>query len=354
VRRLPPAIVAAPLVVLSGLVLGACRAPAPTPAPAPAAAARRWCDELPRPANQALEHLGRRADWFEVYRAADGVFAIVEPYQFQEAISYLIVGAREALLFDSGLGMVPIAPVVKELTSLPVTVLNSHTHFDHVGGNAEFDRVLAMDTAYTRANTQGFPHEALLGEIAPEAFCRPLPAGSDSGAYRSRPWTPTAFIKDGHRIDLGGRTLEVLQSPGHTPDAVALYDAGSGLLFTGDTFYEGTIWLFVPETSLSAYATSVDRLAALVPRLKKVLPAHNGASARPEWLTELRDAVAVVRARPASGKVTGEGQVTFTFAHFSILTSQKALTGWSGPAERGGSGLSGQSLVPPAPASPPS
>ena len=316
-----------------------CRARAPVP---------RWCDELPRPANQALEHVGRRADWFEVYRVADGVFAIAEPYQFQEVISYLIVGTREALLFDSGLGMVPIAPVVKELTSLPVAVLNSHTHFDHVGGNAEFERVLARDTAYTRANTGGFTHDMVKGEVAPEAFCRPLPAGLDAATYRSRPWTPTSFIPDGHRIDLGGRVLEVLASPGHTPDAVALLDEQAGLLFTGDTFYEGTVWLFVPETSLAAYATSVDRLAALVPRLKRVLPAHNGASASPERLTELRDAVATVRSRPDSGKVTGEGQVTFTFEHFSILTSRNALTGFTGPADQGGSGLSGPSLVPPA------
>ena len=325
--------------------VAACRAQAPSPSVAP----HRWCDELPRPANQALERVGLRADWFEVYSTADGVFAIAEPYQFQEVISYLIVGTREALLFDSGLGMVPIAPVVKELTALPVTVLNSHTHFDHVGGNAEFERILAMNTTYTRANTGGFTHEMLKGEVAPEALCRPLPAGILAAAYRSRPWTPTSFIEDGHRIDLGGRTLEVLTSPGHTPDAIALFDAGAGLLFTGDTFYEGTIWLFVPETSLSAYATSVDRLAALVPRLKKILPAHNGASARPERLTELREAVAAVRARPDSGKVTGEGQVTFTFAHFSILTSRKALAGWTGPAERSGSGLSGPSLVPPTP-----
>ena len=112
------------------------------------------------------------------------------------------------------------------------------------------------------------------------------------------------------------------------------------------------MWLFVPETSLASYAASVDRLAALVPRLKKVLPAHNGASAAPERLTELREAVATMRSRPDSGKATGEGQVTFTFAHFSILTSRKALTGWTGPAERGGSGLSGPSLVPPPPLHP--
>src|SRR6266516_4176666 len=86
--------------------------------------------------------------------------------------------------------------------------------------------------------------------------------------YRTRPYSPTRFIKDGHTVDLGGRRLTVMHVPGHTPDAVALLDAAAGRLFTGDSFYEGTIWLYVPETYLTAFAASVDRLAAMVPKLK--------------------------------------------------------------------------------------
>jgi len=48
------------------------------------------------------------------------------------------------------------------------------------------------------------------------------------------------------RIDLGGRSLEVLHVPGHAPDAIALRDEAHGLLFTGDTFYEGPIYVFSP------------------------------------------------------------------------------------------------------------
>jgi glyoxylase-like metal-dependent hydrolase (beta-lactamase superfamily II) len=110
------------------------------------------------------------SDWFVVYRVSEGVFALVEPYQFQEAISYLIVGRERALMFDTGIGLVPIRPVVEQLTRLPVEVLNSHTHFDHVGGNAEFDRILALDTPYTRANMRGFTPDDLLGEVEPASF----------------------------------------------------------------------------------------------------------------------------------------------------------------------------------------
>jgi len=301
--------------------------------------ATRWCDLLPRPGNARLARVDVREDWFVVYKAGDGVFAICEPYQFQEVISYLILGSRSALLFDTGLGIGRIARVVKELTSLPVTVLNSHTHFDHVGGNADFDRILALDTAYTRANARGFSHERVRGEVAPGALCRGLPAGFDAAGYRTRLFTPTQLIRDGHVVDLGGRRLSVLHVPGHTPDAVALFDPDAGLLFTGDSFYESTIWLFVPETELAAYAASIDRMAALVPRLKTLHPAHNVAASAPEFLRRLQAAIGEVRGGHAKGVAGENGQITFSFEGFKILTSKAALAGRKGELTRGGSGL---------------
>ena len=71
--------------------------------------------------------------WFVVYVVDPGVFAITEPYQFQEVISYLILGTDRGLLFDTGLGIGNIRKVVDQLTDLDVVVLNSHTHYDHIG-----------------------------------------------------------------------------------------------------------------------------------------------------------------------------------------------------------------------------
>lgn len=308
----------------------------PTVSPSP-----RWCDLLPRPANAALERVGVASDWFEVYRAADGVLAIAEPLQFQEVISYLVLGSERALLFDSGLGLVPIRPVVEQLTRLPVEVLNSHTHFDHVGGNAEFRSILALDTPYTRANQQGFPHAALAGEVEPGSFCRGAPEGADAEGFRTRPWMPTRIVADGERIDLGGRVLEILHVPGHTPDALALLDRANGLLWTGDSYYDGTIWLYVAETDLDGYERSLARLAALVPGLERLLPAHNGATAEPRRLLQARDAIRQLRSGSVPGVAEPEGRVVFGFDGFSILVSQPLLEGRSGDPSRGGSGLDG-------------
>jgi glyoxylase-like metal-dependent hydrolase (beta-lactamase superfamily II) len=325
----PPAVVLACAVASGGDRVD------PTPPPA----ARRWCDELPRAAHRKLERLEVSDDWFQVYRVADGVFAICEPFQFQEVISYLILGTKGALLFDTGLGIGRIRPAVERLTPLPVTVVNSHTHFDHVGGNADFDRILAMDTAYTRANARGFPHDVVAGEVLAEALCRPLPPGVDARSYRTRAFAPSEFIRDGRRIDLGGRELQVLHVPGHTPDAVALWDEAAGLLWTGDSFYEGPIWLFVPETDWAAYAASVDRMAGLVPRLKMLFPAHNVAVSDPRNLLALQEAVRTVRSGRLAGRKRPDGAIEFSFGVFSIVTSRQALDGKKFSPERSGSGL---------------
>ena len=120
-----------------------------------AAIAPEWCDALPREAYADLPSVTTAGDWFEVYEVGDGVLAIYEPQQWQEVISYLVLGSERALLFDTGMGIAPISEAVAELTDLPVVVLNSHTHMDHIGGNAEFGTVLAMDTEFTRVRARG-------------------------------------------------------------------------------------------------------------------------------------------------------------------------------------------------------
>ncbi len=286
-----------------------------------------------------MQQISVESDWFVVYAVDPGVSAITEPYQYQEVISYLILGTDRALLFDTGLGIGSITAVVRDLTTLPVAVLNSHTHYDHVGGNPEFDHILARDTPYAAANSRGFSHQELAGEVAPDALCRPLPAGFDSASFHTRPYAPTEQVAGGTRIGLGGRTVEVLETPGHTPDAVALVDRVAGLLWTGDSFYEGPIWLYVPETDLDAYARSVDRMAALVPSLRKLLAAHNVAVSDPRKLLALKEAIAQVRTGRARGADKGRDRVEFPFDGFSLLVARPLLSGRHGDRTKGGSGL---------------
>jgi glyoxylase-like metal-dependent hydrolase (beta-lactamase superfamily II) len=311
---------------LLGLALAACREGRRTEGSgADAAPPARWCDSVPRAANAALRAVDAGSEWFQVFEVAPGTFAITEPRQFQEAISYLLVGSTRALLWDSGIGAARIRPVVERLTRLPVSVLNSHTHFDHVGGNWEFDDVWGMDTPYTREHEGGTPHAKLASEAAPDALCTPLPAEADTAGLAARPWTVTRRVGDGTRVDLGGRVLEVLGAPGHTPDALALLDRGQGLLLTGDTYYDGTLWLWSAETDFDAYEATLARLVALGPAVKTLLPAHNTATVPATRLATVLAAFRTLRA--GGGAVTpGEGnQVRVRVGDVTFLTSQDRL-----------------------------
>ena len=257
-----------------------------------------WCRALPRPEYKTLKRVAVTDAWFEVYEPATGVFAIYEPHQSEETIGYLVTGEKRAVLFDTGMGISDIRKITTELTKLPIVVLNSHTHNDHVGGNWEFDTIYGMDTDFTRQNARGSREDAQ-AEIAPGEICGSLPVAFDRASYETRPWKITHYIHDGETIDLGGRSLEVIATPGHTPDAISLLDRANGLLFTGDTYYPAPIWLFRPETDLDAYGRSIRRLAALAPKIKLVLGAHNIPVAQPKVLTELVSAFDTVR----SGKV---------------------------------------------------
>src|SRR5207244_12058735 len=94
-----------------------------------------WCRALPRPEYKVLQRVPISDPWFEVYKVAPEVYAIYEPHQAEETISYLIVGTKQALLFDSGMGIGNIQNVTSQLTKHFIVVLNSHTHKDHVGGH---------------------------------------------------------------------------------------------------------------------------------------------------------------------------------------------------------------------------
>jgi glyoxylase-like metal-dependent hydrolase (beta-lactamase superfamily II) len=279
-----------------------------------------WCKSQPRPAYNKLERVKLPDHWFEVFKIRPGVFAIYEPHQFEEVISYLVVGSEKAVLFDTGMGISNIKAVVEGLTKLPISVINSHTHNDHVGDNWRFSDVYGMPTDFTRTNARGSTADAQ-AELALGQICGTLPKGFDPKSYRTKPFLISHWLHDGDRIDLGGRTLEVLATPGHTPDSIALLDAQNGLLFTGDTFYSGPIYLYRPETDLDAYVASVKRMAGLAPRLQLLLPSHNVPVADPSYLPRVLEAVQQVRHGQAKS-VPNDGKREYVFEGFSFLMSQ--------------------------------
>jgi glyoxylase-like metal-dependent hydrolase (beta-lactamase superfamily II) len=285
-----------------------------------------WCSARPDPKYKSLHRVplpdtGPGA-WFEVYEVSRNVFAIYEPRQSEGTIGYLIVGDQRAILFDTGMGIGDLKKLTSELTRLPIVVLNSHTHDDHVGGNWQFSTIYGMDTDFTRQSAKGSSTDAQ-AEIKPSEICGSLPEGFDPKTYATKPWKITRYLHDGDKIDLGGRSLQVIATPGHTPDAICLFDQANGLLFTGDTYYPGTIWLYRPETDLAAYDASVHRLAALAPQVRIVLGAHDFPIAPPSILPALLADFEAVRAGKVAAVSAGSGKVRYKSCEISFLMKAK-------------------------------
>jgi glyoxylase-like metal-dependent hydrolase (beta-lactamase superfamily II) len=281
----------------------------------------QWWDALPRPAWKPFFKVAEPQGWFEVYEIRPGLYAIYEPGQFEEVISYLIVGTEKALLFDSGLGIGDMRAVASEITDLEPIVVNSHTHYDHVGGNHQFENVYGTSTEYTAANARGRKHEDLAEFVGDGWIWKKTPPGFDRDRYESKPFAIAKTVEDGEVIDLGDRRLEVLLTPGHAPDSLCLLDRENRLLFTGDTFYPATLYAHLPGSDFELYRKTAARLAALREDVDFLLPAHNEPLVASELLVRMWEGFEAIADDRAEFVLT-DGNREYSFDGFSILTPE--------------------------------
>ena len=190
------------------------------------------------------------SDWFHVIRIDSGTYALSEPKYWQANVSYLLLGTRRALLFDTGPGLYSIRDVVRSITSLPVTVIPSHLHFDHVGRIAEFSDIALIDL------------DALRQEVKNGILTEPPTQYLLQTEYHI---PVNRWLKDREVIDLGDRQITVVSTPGHTPESVSLLDPSHRRLFSGDLVNREVSLLNVPGSDLNQALGSLREIARLAP-----------------------------------------------------------------------------------------
>jgi len=279
---------------------------------------QKWWMKLPRPAYSKLRRLEVKETWYEVYVVEPQTIAIYEPGQFDEAISYIISGEDRAILLDTGMGIANIKRTVSELTDLPIEVVNSHTHYDHVGGNHLFDTVSVFDNLVEIERLKrGFPHAELAKHLNEDLVWKPFPKDFDPESYEIPPSTPTRLLNNGDRVNLGGRELEVIHTPGHSPGCICLLDSKKRLLFTGDTFFPGPLYAHFPESDFDTYHDTVERMTELVPLVDALCPAHNEPWVKSDVLFKVAGAFRSVKSGKAH-HVIDEGLKRYNFEGFGI------------------------------------
>ena len=286
-----------------------------------------WCDKLPRPQYSSLERISLPFQaWFEVYRLRPNLFAIYEPYHWEESISYLLIGSQRSLLIDTGMGIGNIEEVVHFLapasSSTSLQVINTHTHHDHIGDNWRFQgKIFGVHSEFAAQNAQGSIEEAQ-NELKPGMIWEKyLPKDFNRKTYRIHPFQINHYIKQGDRIDLGqGQELRVISTPGHAPDSISLLNENERLLFVGDTFYQGPILLYRPETNLQDYIISLEKLAQLSTRVDLILPGHNIPNVNPKLLIKAARAMREVINGKSVSKKTDDGQYDeYSYDEFSFV-----------------------------------
>lgn len=235
-----------------------------------------WWSVHPRPVYSQLEKVGTFQAWFDVYRLAEGTYAVYEPNQFEEAICYLVEGRDQAALIDTGTGIGNIRSVAEKLTDLPVMVILTHEHYDHVAGAWRFDEIIHYNSdAALKVLAQGRDNASLRNYIAGDYLWKPLPEDFDGDTWTIPPIKPTRLVEDGDLIDLGERVLEVIYTPGHSPGQMCLLDKSRRILYSGDHFFPGPLYAHAPDVNIADYIASNNKLTARVDEFDHICSGHN-------------------------------------------------------------------------------
>ena len=145
---------------------------------------------------------------------------------------FLIIGGERALLVDSGVSGDGALDVARSLTFLPIELVNTHADRDHIAGHTSFGHFMMHPAeAANYYNVNGGK-----GDFTP--------------------------LEDGQVLELGGRRIEVVLIPGHTPGSIALLDEDRRMLFPGDSVQPTSTHWRSSRRCRHASTTSIRRMEA--------------------------------------------------------------------------------------------
>jgi glyoxylase-like metal-dependent hydrolase (beta-lactamase superfamily II) len=178
---------------------------------------------------------------------------------------FVIHGTSKALLIDSGLGRGELGKYVSQFTQgLPLEVVFTHNHFDHIGQANEF--IASSIEHIGAADRDGLVQVLKRAGISDEVIAQHAKA-----------------VADGEKIDLGGDSVIIYLAPGHTKGSLVVLEEKNGYLFTGDSFGSNSptipdaLWLQMPGAPpASAYSEMIKHVRGeLQGRAKYMMTGHN-------------------------------------------------------------------------------
>ncbi len=211
-------------------------------------------------------------NWFTVDEIDSQTFAISEYKHWEETHCYLLCGQKSAILIDTGLGVSNIREMVDSLTKLPVMAVTTHVHWDHIGGHQYFDNIGVHEIEKEWLSVQfPIPLQTVKNSLS-KPPCN-FPEKFDIDAYQIFRGIPQRILHDGDCLDLGGRKIQVVHTPGHSPGHCCFYEQERKYLYSGDFIYKGCLYAFYPTTDPLLFYHSVKQLQKY--KISRVLPGHH-------------------------------------------------------------------------------
>lgn len=201
----------------------------------------------------------------QIIQISEGTFRIED----EGVRFFLLEGGESALLIDSGMRTPNAREIAESLTKLPLRLLNTHADRDHISGNPCFD-----ETYMSPAEAGNY--ESAQMRIAAEAGLQ------SAGAYAK-----TVPVREGDIIDLGGRPLEIIDNPGHTPGSIAILDVNNRFLIGGDAIQDDKIFMFGPFRNIARYVESLEHILEYKDRFDVIYPSHGTFPVEPGIIEKL-------------------------------------------------------------------
>jgi len=241
------------------------------------------------------------------------------------ATIYLVAGKEKAALIDAGVGTGDIRRLAGSLTTLPVTMYNTHGHSDHIGGDYMFDEVY-MSLADTLIYNDFFNPENRRQSI--KHFIdnnKDFHLTEEEIEHLAN--TPPAKVKDlkeGDVIDLGGRDLEVVAMPGHTAGSLIFLDRTHKFIFSGDVI-NVQMWMWLEEAlPLDVYDNAIRRVRPMFNEFERIYNGHERqtgglAISHVDSIISHLDAIKAKRCKVDTMDVWGNKVPCYTFNDWKIL-----------------------------------